>query len=122
MVNQSCGSSKIAGVSFSINPMSDDFVKIITDALDNVDTSKVWVKTDKVSTTIRGKLTHIFDVSKAMFLHAAKTGVHVAFQATYSFGCPGDSEGDVYMAEDDVLMNKNTTQSIKQPIAAKFSL
>lgn len=122
MVNQSCGSSKIAGVSFSIHPMSDDFVKIITDALDNVDTSKVWVKTDKVSTTIRGKLTHIFDVSKAMFLHAAKTGVHVAFQATYSFGCPGDSEGDVYMAEDDVLMNKNATQSIKQPIAAKFSL
>jgi uncharacterized protein YqgV (UPF0045/DUF77 family) len=122
MTSQACGTSKIAGVSFSVHPMSDQFVDIILNALKEVDSSKVWMKTDDVTTTIRGKIEHIFDVSKAIFLHAATTGVHVAYQATYSLGCPGDSAGDVFMAEDDVLMNAEQTKSIKQPIAAKFSL
>jgi len=122
MVNQACGTSKIAGVSFSVYPMSDQFVDIILGALKEVDTSKVWMKTDDVTTTIRGKIGHVFDVSKAIFLHAATTGEHVGYQATYSLGCPGDSAGDVFMAEDDILMNATQTNSIKQPVAAKFSL
>ncbi|HLQ98217.1 MAG TPA: YkoF family thiamine/hydroxymethylpyrimidine-binding protein [Candidatus Dormibacteraeota bacterium] len=122
MTKQTCGTNKIAGVSFSVYPMSDQFVDIILGALKEVDTSKVWMKTDDVTTTIRGKVEHIFDVSKAIFLHAATTGEHVGYQATYSLGCPGDSAGDVYMAEDDILMNAKQTNAMKQPIAAKFSL
>src|SRR5690625_1284853 len=122
IMEKACGTSKIAGVSFSLHPMSDDFVSLITNALNEVDTSKVWLETDDVTTTIRGKLSHIFDVSKAMFLHVAKTGVHVAFQATYSLGCPGDSKGDAYMDVDDELLNVSKFQSVKQPVAAKFSL
>lgn len=122
MINQACGTSKIAGASFSIYPMSDDFIDIILSALEKVDTSKVWVETDDVTTTVRGKLVHVFDVTTAMFLHAAKTGKHVAYQATYSLGCPGDSTGDVYMAEDDHCMNISEYESIKQYVSAKFSL
>lgn len=122
MTNQSCGTNKIAGVSFSVYPMSDQFVDIILGAIKEVDTSKVWIKTDDVTTTIRGKIEHIFDVSKAIFLHAATTGKHVGYQATYSLGCPGDSAGDVFMAEDQILMNAKQTNSIKQAVAAKFSL
>lgn len=122
MTNQACGTSKIAGVSFSVSPMSDQFVDIILGALQEVDTSKVWMKTDDVTTTIRGKTAHVFDVSKAIFLHAATTGEHVSYQATYSLGCPGDSAGDVFMAEDNILLNADRTKSIQQPIAAKFSL
>ena len=122
MMNQSCGTSDIAGVSFSVYPMSDQFVDIILAALKEVDTSKVWLKTDDVTTTVRGKIGHVFDVSKAIFLHAATTGKHVGYQATYSLGCPGDSAGDVFLAEDDILMNVERTKSIKQHIAAKFSL
>lgn len=121
-MNQACGTSKIAGASFTIAPMSDQFVEIILGALKDVDTSKVWVETDDVTTTIRGKLSHVFDVTTAVFLKAASTGEHVAYQATYSLGCPGDSVGDVYMAEDDVVMNSELIKSIKQPLAAKFSL
>lgn len=117
-----CGSNRIAGCSFSIHPMSDDFIEIITTALKNVDTSKVWMKTDDVSTLVRGRIPHIFDVTKAIYLHAAKTGVHVAFEATYSVGCPGDTEGDVFMAEDDVVLNKENVESIKQKAATKFAL
>ncbi|WP_404451157.1 Ykof family thiamine-binding protein [Virgibacillus necropolis] len=122
MTNQQCSGSRIAGCSFSVHPMSDNFIEIITEALKNVNTSKVWMKTDDVTTTIRGKLVHVFDVTKAIFIHAAKTGEHVAFQATYSLGCPGDSTGDVYMAEDDISVNNTQIKDITQPVAAKFSL
>lgn len=122
MMNQPCGTSDIAGVSFSVYPMSDQFVDIILAALKEVDTSKVWLKTDDVTTTVRGNIGHVFDVSKAIFLHAATTGKHVGYQATYSLGCPGDSAGDVFLAEDEILMNVEHTKSIKQHIAAKFSL
>src|SRR5699024_11008459 len=94
------GNQQIAGASFSLYPMSDDFVAIIQKSLSETDTSKVWMQTDDVTTTVRGKVVHVFDVTKAIMIHAAKTGKHVAFQATYSLGCPGDSEGDVYRSEE----------------------
>src|SRR5699024_11741351 len=98
MVNQ-----QISGAIFSLYPMSDYFVAIIQKSLSEKDTSKVWMQTDDVTTTLRGKMVHVFDVTKAIMIHAAETGKHVAFQATYSLGCPGDSEGDVYLSEDDIL-------------------
>ncbi|MBM7541173.1 YkoF family thiamine/hydroxymethylpyrimidine-binding protein [Amphibacillus cookii] len=117
-----CGSNRIAGCSFSIHPMRDDFIEIIMRALKNVDTSKVWMQTDDVTTLVRGRIPHVFDVTKAIFLHAAKTGAHVAFEATYSIGCPGDTAGDVYMAEDDNALNKKNVDTIKQKAATKFAL
>lgn len=122
IMNQACGTSNIAGASFTIAPMSDDFVDIILNSIKQVDTSKVWIETDDVSTTVRGKLTHVFDVTTAIFLHAASTKKHVSYQATYSLGCPGDSSGDVFMSEDNHVLNRNKVKSIKQKIAAKFSL
>src|SRR5699024_12561532 len=101
--------------------MSDNFIEIITNALEKVDTSKVWMKTDEVTTTVRGKMVHVFDVTKAIMIHAAETGKHVAFQATYSLGCPGDSEGDVYLSEDDNIANLGVSESGNQYAAAKFS-
>src|SRR5699024_12208122 len=61
-------------------------------------------------------------VTKAIMIHAAKTGKHVAFQATYSIGCPGDSEGDVYLSEDDNIDNLGVSESGNQYAAAKLSL
>lgn len=122
MVNQVCGSSNITGASFSIHPMCDQFIDIITDALSEIDTSKVYMKTDDVTTTVRGKLVHVFDVTKAIFMHVAATSEHVAFQATYSLGCPGDSAGDVLMAEDDEPINAKSVDTFQQAVAAKFSL
>lgn len=122
MMNHMCGTSKIAGASFTIAPMSQNFVEIILNSIKETDTSKVWMDTDDVSTTVRGKLPHVFDVTTAIFLHAAKTGEHVAYQATYSIGCPGDSKGDTYMSKDDITVNDEIKEITKQPISAKFSL
>lgn len=121
MTNQ-CGTSRIAGCQFTLYPMSDKFVDIILSALEEVDTSKVWKDTDDVSTCIRGKMVHIFDVTEAIFLHAAKTGEHVAMSGTFSIGCPGDSSGDVYMDETDEPQNQTNLKHIDQVAGCKFSL
>src|SRR5699024_9498856 len=80
------------------------------------------MQTDDVTTTVRGKMVHVFDVTKAIMIHAAERGIHVAFQATYSFGCLGDSAGDVYLSEDYNLANLEVTVSENQYAVAKFSL
>lgn len=113
---------RIAGASFSIHPMSDDFCEIIKSSISEVDDSKVWLQVDEVSTIARGRIAHIFDVTQAIYLSAANTVEHVTFNATYSIGCPGDSEGHTYMAEDDEKLNKKALEEIEQQIAAKFAL
>ncbi|SFE03365.1 YKOF-related Family [Lentibacillus persicus] len=122
MPDNSCGNSRIAGCQFTLYPMSDRFVDIILGALEEVDTSKVWKETDDVSTCVRGKMVHVFDVSKALFLHAAKTGEHVAMSGTFSIGCPGDTEADAYMDETDAPLNEQRSNEISQEAGCKFAL
>lgn len=113
---------RIAGCSYSLYPMSDDFAEQILNALDKIDSSKVWMKTDEVSTIVRGRISHIFDVTQAAFLEIAKTGIHTVFSATFSVGCPGDTEGHAYMAEDDNPTNLEIIQKVPQNVSAKFAL
>ncbi|MFC0525057.1 YkoF family thiamine/hydroxymethylpyrimidine-binding protein [Pontibacillus salicampi] len=122
MEQRVCGSNRIAGCNFAIYPMTDDFVQVIQSALKEVDTSKVWMETTDIGTCVRGRITHIFDVTKAAFLQAASTGHHVVFNATYSIGCPGDTSGDTYMAEDESPLNAANSQTIHQEAAGMFSL
>jgi energy-coupling factor transport system substrate-specific component len=122
MQGLSCGTSRIVGCRFSIYPMTDNFVEVILNALKEVDTSKVWMDTDDVTTCIRGRSEHVFDVAKAIFIHAAKTGVHVVFNGTFSVGCPGDSEGDSYMSENDDRLNEEASQKEKVEVATQFAL
>ena len=113
---------RLAGTSFSLYPMSDAFVPLITNALKSVDSSKVWMQTDAVSTIVRGRMAHIFDVTVAAFLQVAKEGVHTILSGSYSIGCPGDSEGHSFMAEDDQKCNRGLVEAIEQPVVAKFAL
>ncbi|WP_280771790.1 YkoF family thiamine/hydroxymethylpyrimidine-binding protein [Salipaludibacillus daqingensis] len=122
MQGLSCGTSRIVGCRFSVYPMTDNFVDVIKGALKEVDTSKVWQHTDDVSTCIRGRSEHVFDVTKAIFIHAAKTGVHVVFNGTFSIGCPGDSEADTYMSEDDHRLNEEGSINEKVEVASQFAL
>lgn len=113
---------RIAGCSFSLYPMSDQYADLIISALKKADTSKVWMKTDRVSTIVRGRIPHIFDVIRAAFLEIAKTGVHVVCSATFSVGCPGDTEGHAYMDVDEAVMNRVLIDSVRQNLSAKFAL
>ncbi|PRO66240.1 YkoF family thiamine/hydroxymethylpyrimidine-binding protein [Alkalicoccus urumqiensis] len=117
-----CGTSRITGVRFAVYPMTDRFVDVIKGALQETDTSKVWMETDDVTTCIRGKTVHVFDAAKAVFLHAAKTGEHVVFNGTFSIGCPGDNDADVYLAENDTPANEESLQAVYQETASHFAL
>lgn len=113
---------RIAGCQFNLSVMSDDFADIILSALNEVDTSKIWNDTDDVSTCVRGKKHHVFDVVKAIYLHAAKTGKHVEMSGTFSIGCPGDDSGEAYMDVTDERMNEAVTSEIMQTAGCKFAL
>lgn len=117
-----CGTGQIAGCRFSLYPMSDRFVELILGALKATDLSKVWSKTDEVSTCVRGKSEHVFDVVKSIFLHCAQSGVHTVLNATFSIGCPGDSEADYYMTEDAHRLNEERSRLIAVQTDAQFSL
>ncbi|MNJ59016.1 putative HMP/thiamine-binding protein YkoF [compost metagenome] len=73
-----------------------------------------------MSTCVRGRHEHVFDVVKSIFLQAAKSGEHVVLSATFSVGCPGDTEGDVFMSEDDVRLNEASGFAIDT--AVQFAL
>ncbi|UNK16807.1 Ykof family thiamine-binding protein [Paenibacillus sp. N3/727] len=122
MNNPACGTSRIVGCRFSVFPMTDRFVQVITEALASVNTDKVWMYTDDLCTCIRGRAEHVFDVTRAIFAHSAATGVHTVFNGTFSIGCPGDSKGDVYMSEDDTRMNESLAGSANIETACHFSL
>lgn len=122
MSHASCGTSRIVGCRFSLYVMSDRFVDVILGALRETDTSKVWMKTDDVSTCIRGRQSHVFDVTKAIFVKAARSGHHVSLNGTFSVGCPGDSEGDVYEFEDDNVLNERHIQNAGIRTACQFAL
>jgi energy-coupling factor transport system substrate-specific component len=78
--------------------------------------------TDDVSTVMRGKEIHVFDTAKAIILHASKTGVHVAFNGTFSIGCPGDTAGDAYLEKDDFLLNESKVAGMRQYVSSQFAL
>jgi len=113
---------KLVGVNFSLYPMSNNFVDIILGSLEKTDTSKVSMETDDVSTMMRGRTVHVFDVTKALVMHAANTGEHVALQATYVFSEVGNDEENDYFKMDNHRMNQYVSGEEEQFAAAKFSL
>ena len=129
---QSCGcgcgcggtdeSRKISGCRFSLSVMSDNYIDIILSALAKVDTGNVWKMTDKLSTVYRGRQVHVEDAVKACFVHAFRPGVHMTMEATFSRGCPGDTEADSFMAAGDAPLNAAGMADIHFPVACKVSL
>lgn len=124
MVGNHRDNRQIILANFSLHPMSDNFVEIIENALQETDTSKVWMETDDVSTTVQGKLIHVFNVTMSICLHAAKTGKHVAFQATYTTACPGNikSNSSKLLEVDDIPRNKISGEASNLYTAAKFAI
>lgn len=118
-----CGAtSAITGCRFSLAPMCDDFVHVILSSVDKVDTSKVWKQTDKLSTVYRGRQMHVEDAVKACFIHAYRENIHMTMEATYSKGCPGDTDADCFLAMDDAAANEALVCDVHFPVNCKISL
>ena len=116
------GASKgVSGARFSLYPMSDKFVDVILGGLEDTDTSKVWKQTDKLSTCIRGKRVHVFDVIKGLFVNAYKEDIHMALEVTFSKGCPGDIDADSFMEVDDKKINEERIKNKHFNVISKIS-
>src|SRR5699024_7980027 len=102
--------------------MRDDCGRSIKESLNKTDTSTVWMETDDVTTTIRGDVVHVFDVTQEIVYYASQTGEHISFHVKYSYGCPEDSEADTYLGGNDTPINVKNIKVDKQYAAAKFSL
>lgn len=111
----------VAGCKFSLYPMTDNFVEIILGALEKTDTSKVWKKIDKLSTCVRGKREHIFDVTKGLFINAYRENIHMVFEGTFSKGCPGDTDADSFMEVDSIKMNEEKVKDKNFSAVGKIS-
>lgn len=109
-----------AGIQFNLSVMSDDFADVILGALDNVDTTNVWMKTDDVATAATGSIVDVFDVVKAIYLNAAKTGHHVEMSGNIVLG--GCNTGDDNNDNDEVQLNKKTSEAISQTAGCRFSI
>ncbi|HET6527522.1 MAG TPA: YkoF family thiamine/hydroxymethylpyrimidine-binding protein [Balneolaceae bacterium] len=109
-----------AGCSFSIYPLNANYIEIIRSALDSVGLSKVWHKTDDVGTVIRGRISHMFDITRDVFLQAAQSGEHVTLRAMYSIGGPGETTDDINKNEDHEPIKSSA--DISRPVSVKFAL
>jgi uncharacterized protein YqgV (UPF0045/DUF77 family) len=107
---------------FSIHPMADNFIEIIKGALRGIDTSNVTMSTDDVATTMTGEQEAVFDAAKAMVIHASKSGVHIAFNGSFSAGCPSVSYEVDKAARQSIRINQKTFSSSLQYVSAKFAL
>lgn len=118
-----CGAlGDITGCRFSLAPMSDRYIEIILGAVGKVDTSKVWARTEAHSTLYRGRREHVLDALKACFIHAWQPDIHMTMEATFSKGCPGDTDGESFLAEDSALVNEPAIKDVHFPVLCKISL
>ena len=107
-----CGTNgKITGCRFSLSVMSNDYANVILNAIGRVNTQKVWSATDALSTVYRGKRVHVVDAIKACFVHVNDGHTHITMEATFSKGCPMDTDGDNCLAEEDTLTNDRTVKN-----------
>lgn len=111
-----------AGIRFSLDPQTDEFSDIILSALDEIDLSNVWSKTDATSTVYRGEKSAVFDAVKAAFVHSYREGMHGKTTMTISQGCGSDEDAAEYkdLSSDRVNDAKSREKNFK--IIGKFQL
>ncbi|MDR1165667.1 MAG: Ykof family thiamine-binding protein [Deltaproteobacteria bacterium] len=112
----------IFGCRFSLYPMTDRYAEVILSALAETDASKVFAQTDALSSLYRGKLVHVIDALRGLFARASRPGLHLVMEGQISKGCPGDSDGDSFLAEDDLPLNRPLIADLRLPVMAKIAL
>jgi uncharacterized protein YqgV (UPF0045/DUF77 family) len=102
--------------------MNDSFVSIITEALEKTRTDAVWSSIDALSTVYRGRLPFVVDAARGLFVNAYCSDVHMVIEGQFSKGCPGDTDGDSYLALDGEPPNLPRVRDVHFPAIAKIAL
>lgn len=80
------------GARFTLSVYDTDYVRIILDALQGVDTDGLEVDTSDISTFVAGSETAILRYLRDVIARAAASGVHLSAAILLSRGCPGELE------------------------------
>jgi hypothetical protein len=91
------------GARFSLHPHCDDYVQVITSALAAADASRVEVRTDDVSTFVRGSEQDVIRYVHDVLAAAGETRWHVVAHVLLSRGCPGEVACEL---PDDALLTQ----------------
>lgn len=78
------------GARFSLSVYSDDYVRVILEALAAADSSELTVETGDISTFVSGAEQDILRYLRDVIAHAAGSGAHVSTSILLSRGCPGE--------------------------------
>jgi hypothetical protein len=90
------------GARFSLHPHCDDYVEVISSALAAADRSRVEVRTDDVSTFVRGSEQDVVRYVHGVLAAAGGTRWHVVAHLLLSRGCPGEVACEL---PDDALLD-----------------
>lgn len=116
------GQSPFFGCRFSLYPMTNDFVPIIFEAIEELKIPGLIVESSHISTCVMGLETYVFAALKAMFSKATSTQKHIVLSATFSKGCPGEGLVDLNEYRQSInepLPRNSATDTI---IDAEFSI
>jgi len=115
-------SQNFSGIRFSLDPQTEDFADIILSALDEIDLSNIWSKTDATSTVYRGEKSAVFDAVKAAFVHSYRDNVHGKTTMTISQGCGSDADAEEYTHLSGERINDAKSREKDFDIIGKFQL
>lgn len=126
-----------SGAQISLYPMTDDFVRIILEAIGALEPYRpnFRIETDDISTLIVGPPDQLFPAMRDLFVAAAGQGVHCVLAATVSRGCPGEPDDPICTpvagSNHDAPLGERIAAAIAhvaaaprtgQVVAAQFSL
>lgn len=126
-----------SGAQISLYPMTDDFVRIILQAIDALEPYRPHfrIETDDISTLIVGPPDQLFPAMRDLFVAAARSGTHCVLSAAVSRGCPGEPDdpicGATAGARHDLPLQQRIAEAqasvagaakTGQAVAAQFSL
>ncbi len=124
MANQEmcCGNSPFFGCRFSLYPMTDSFVPVILDAIEELKKPGLEVESDDVSTFVSGLEENVFAALRDTLAKAAASGKHVVMTTTFSKGCPGEGFVDIskYRVQEQTDFERN--KNVNHLVTCQFSM
>jgi hypothetical protein len=126
-----------SGVQFSLYPMADDFVGVITGALGALDPyrDRLRIETDDISTLLVGPPELLFPAMRDLFVSVAASGIHCVLSACVSRGCPGGEDQSICDTDEPIGAVDELPRRIEsavrkvaeaphtgQPVAGQFAL
>ena len=109
------------GCQFSIYPMSDDYIKIITSTIQDIKPHGVRILTDDISTTVVGNINNVFTYITNCYIRCLEIfDGHIAMNCLFSIGCPG--EDDDQICHNHHTLAKNINSDTNSNTAGQFAI